>query len=135
LIWGVRAAAAAGLALAAIVAAPASVVAEEYYYWRWSDGSMKAARTFTQAEYGIASNLPHLIVTAEPALPRREVRLQFSSDVGWTTETTARTDTRGVARIRLDPTCAGGTWCDDTLRYQLLVGGQSSRLTITYSED
>ncbi len=135
MIWGVRAAAAAGLALAGIVAAPASAVAEEYYYWRWSDGSTTAARTFTQAEYGIASNLPHLIITAEPASQRREVRPQFSSDGRWTTESTARTDTRGIARIRLDPTCAGGAWCEDTLRYQLLVGGQSARLTITYSED
>ena len=128
-----RAAAWAGLLLASVVAVPASAVAsDQNYYWRWSDGSKAATRTFTLTKYGIASNLPTLIVTAQPASPRREVRLQFQSDGAWITESTARTDSRGVARIALDPHCGDLEWCDSTFRYQLLAGGQNARLTITY---
>ena len=128
-----RAAAWAGLLLASVVAVSGAAVAvDQNYYWRWSDGSTAATRTFTVARYGIASNLPTLIVTAQPAVPRREVRLQFYSKGSWITESTARTDSRGVARMALDPRCGNLEWCDTTLRYQLLVGGQNARLTITY---
>ncbi len=129
----IRAATWTGILLASLIAMPATAgAADQGYYWRWSDGSRESARTFTLAKYGIASNLPTLVVTAEPASPRREVRLQFYSNGSWITERTARTDARGVARIALDPTCGDLDWCDTTLRYQLLVGGQNARLVITY---
>ena len=130
-----RTAAAAGLAatmgLSLLTSASA---ADETYYWTWSDGSKKPTRTFTQARYGVQSNLPELVVTADPALPRRTVYLQFYQDGHWTTENAVRTDAKGRAVIDLDPYCSTDTWCDATFRYRLKVGGQTARLTITYAE-
>lgn len=133
---GLRASAFAGILLASLTALPGNVgAADQNYYWRWSDGSRLAARTFALADYGLASNLPDLIITADPPSPRRDVRLQFYADGEWTTESTARTDARGIARIALDPNCGEEGWCRRTFRYQLLIGGQNARLTITYAQD
>lgn len=106
--------------------------ADQNYYWRWSDGSKQSQRTFTQAEYGIPSNLPSLIVTAEPASPSRYVYLQFLRDGRWTTESQARSNARGIASIDVDPLC-GGSWCNSTYSYRLKIGGQTARLDVTYA--
>ena len=121
-----------GVAIALLL--PAAPDPGHSYYWRWSDGSRQVARTFTQQEYGIASNLPGIIVTAEPAIPGQAVRLQFLRDGSWTTEGSARTNAKGIATIHIDPAC-GQTWCDSTFAYRLTIGSQTARLTVTYAPE
>lgn len=128
-----------GTAAVAIVAAvliattlgPAQA-ARDSYYWKWSDGSRQTTRTFTQARWGAQERLPRLVVTAQPAAPSRLVLLQADRGGTWTTETSARTNRDGIARIEVDPYCASGIWCRDTFRYRLLVEGQSAPLTLTF---
>lgn len=131
-----RAIATAGLGTAIGLSLVTAVgAADRHYYWKWSDGSRQAARTFAQAEYGLPSNLPSLVVTADPALPRQYVYLQFYKDGRWTTEYRVRTDAKGVGRIAIDPLCDNGAWCEATFRYRLKAGDQTASLTITYAEE
>ena len=44
------------------------------YYWEWDDGSRATSRTFAQARYGVAGNLPRLVVTALMAEPKPILR-------------------------------------------------------------
>ena len=118
------------MAIALLV--PVAPDAGHSYYWRWSDGSRDVSRTFTQQEYGIASNLPALVITAEPASPGQRVALQFLRDGQWTTEGTARTNAKGIATIHVDPLC-GRSWCDTTFAYRLTIGDQTARLGVTYA--
>lgn len=119
-----------GLALATPAAAQA---ADQRYHWKWSDGSTSTARTFTQAKYGLPSNLPQIVVTAEPASPARDVYLQFRRNGKWTTETRARTNPSGIATISVDPLC-GDEWCETTFTYRLVAGAQHATLTVRYAE-
>ncbi len=112
--------------------APRADAADQQYHWKWSDGSLSSARMFTQARYGLPSNLPRIVVTAEPAFPARDVYLQFRRNGRWTTETRARTNGAGIATITLDPTC-GDQWCESTFTYRLVAGDQHATLAVTYS--
>ena len=133
--WGTAGAVAIMLA-AATALTPAGPVAAtpaepRGYYWEWDDGSRATSRTFAQARYGVAGNLPRLVVTAVPALPSATVALEFWRDGQWRTESRVRTGPSGVAEIGVDPSC-GDRWCDETISYRLKAGGQTARLTVTY---
>lgn len=129
--FSVRPVAASGAVPAPL--APQVLPMAQEYYWEWSDGSRKATRTFSQAEYGMQSNLPHLVVTAVPARPSHEVLLQYYQDGEWFTENEVPTNSRGIASIDIDPYCRDDDWCDSTFKYRLKVDGQTARLRITYS--
>jgi hypothetical protein len=126
----VAVAAVLGIALATPAAAQA---ADQAYHWKWSDGSTATTRTFTQAKYGLPSNLPRIVVTAEPASPAREVYLQFRRNGRWTTEARARTNSAGIATIAVDPMC-GDEWCETTFSYRLVAGEQHANLAIRFAE-
>ena len=125
----------AGLCGVLGVATAGGASADQEYFWKWSDGSLSQARTFTQAQYGTQSRLPHLIAWSEPAKPSHTVYLQFHQDGKWITESKAVTDSRGMATIDIDPMCSNDTWCDRTFTYRLKIGDQRARLSITYSEE
>lgn len=130
-----RTAAVVGLVGVVGLAGASSVAADQDYYWKWSDGSTSVKRTFTQAEYGTQSRLPHLVAWAEPASPRHNVYLQFHQDGKWITESRVMMNSRGIATIDIDPMCSNDTWCDRTFAYRLKIGDLRARLSITYSED
>lgn len=133
------AAAAAGIGLITI-GTPAQAAAQpaispavaQGYYWRWSDGSESASRTFAEGDYGAARRLPRLVVTAVPAAPSRTVVLQFRQGSQWITEATGRTNSAGVATLALYPYCEADRWCQDTISYRLVVAGQTAELTVRY---
>jgi hypothetical protein len=127
-----RAGAAAIIAAAALPLAPPASAEPRGYYWEWDDGSRASSRTFTQARYGVAGNLPRLVVTSLPALPPTTVVLEFLSDGQWRTENRVRTGPSGIAEIAIDPSCGDERWCDETISYRLRAGGQTARLTVTY---
>lgn len=118
----------------ALAAGPAVVAAEQSYWWEWSDGSTARRRTFTQARYGVQTNLPHLVTHAEPAYPRRYVVLQYWQDGRWHFENSVKTNSRGIATIDINPYCSNDTWCDGTWKYRMKIGGQTARVTITFAE-
>ena len=127
-----------GVATAAPAAEPGSratsVQAAQEYYWKWSDGSQKAKRTFIETDYGTQAALPHLLVTAVPARPSHRISLQFYQDGEWILEDRAPLNSKGVATLDLDPYCDNDTWCDGTYKYRLKVGTNYQILKITYSE-
>ena len=106
----------------------------QQFYWEWEDGSNSKRRTFWEGDYGSASALPRLIVTAEPARPQQYVKLQYREDGQWNREDADATNSRGVAYLELNPYCDNGTWCDGTWRYRLLVNGKYTNFRITYRE-
>jgi len=124
------------MALAAISVAltnPAAEASGQSYYWKWSDGSRDVTRVFTQARWGLQSNLPEIVITATPALPSHLVVLQAKRDRTWTTETSARIGHDGVATIEIDPYCANAAWCRGSYPYRLSVDGQTAPLTLIFS--
>ena len=123
------------LASPAVAAPPANAADGTTYFWRWSDGSRAATRTFTEAAYLDAGRLPSLIVTAVPAGRRAPVRLAVRRAGHWLTEDGAATGGAGVAVVALNPYCLDGDWCDERQDYRLSVDGQSVRLAITYLPD
>ena len=118
----------------AFVPPPAVVSAVEdvQYFWRWTDGSRAHGRTFTDPGTGPV-DLPGLVVASRPAARGRLVVLQFRDGRGWHTEDAARTDTRGVAVVAVNPYCDDGDWCDRTLAYRLLVDGHDAPIRITFA--
>lgn len=129
--FSVLPAAASGAAAAPL--APQVLPTAQEYYWEWSDGSRKATRTFSQSEYGMQGNLPHLVVTAVPGRPSHEVLLQYYQDGEWFTENEVPLNSRGIASIDIDPYCKDDDWCDATFKYRIKVDGQTARLRITYT--
>lgn len=129
----VPAALVAASSLSLALPAEAAARASQGYYWMWSDGSRSLSRTFAESRYGTPANLPHLVVTAQPASPGRWVSLEFRVGDAWSTESRVRTDPSGVAEIDVNPFCTDDSWCDETIAYRLRAGGQTARLTVTYT--
>jgi hypothetical protein len=121
-----------GMLLVTTVATPAAAD-QQSYFWRWSDGADARARTLDGGRYRSQEQLPKLIVTAEPASPRRQVTLQYRDGARWRAEDTVRTDRSGRATLELNPYCEDGSWCDETLAYRLLVNGVDSSFTLTFT--
>ena len=107
--------------------------AAQRFFWEWSDGVDAKVRTFRQNEYQIAENLPQLVVLAEPAKPQQFVKLQYKQDGTWRREDARLTNSKGIARLSLNPICRSGNWCDGTFKYRLLVNGRYTNFTITYA--
>lgn len=105
---------------------------DQEFFWEWEDGSNSKRRTFYESDYGSASNLPRLIVTAEPARPQQFIKLQYREDGRWRREDGDSTNGNGVAYLELNPYCEDGSWCDGTWKYRLLVNGKYTNFRITY---
>jgi hypothetical protein len=114
-----------------VVAGPA---AAQDYYWKWSDGSQKAVRTFDQSTYHSQKSLPHLVITAVPATPAQNVLLQFKENGKWSLENRVRTGADGVATVDINPYCSNDTWCDGTWKYRLKIGTQYQLLTLSFHQ-
>jgi len=121
----------AGALVAASAPTPAAADGQSYF-WRWTDGSDAKVRTLGEDRYRTQQNLPGLVVIAHPSAPRRLVTLEYHDRAGWHREDTARTDRDGRAVLELNPYCADGSWCMDTVRYRLLVNGVDTTFAITY---
>lgn len=106
--------------------------AAQRFYWEWSDGVDAKKRTFRESTYGTQSNLPHLLVFAEPARPKQFVKLQYKKGSTWKREDAALTNTAGKATLDLNPYCREGGWCTGQYRYRLLVNGKYTLFTITF---
>lgn len=104
-----------------------------HHYWSWSDGSHAAERRLSEAAYATPSRIPGIVVRTLPALPGEEIRLEFRTADGWEVESTARTDARGVARLRPYPLCEADRWCAGPMDYRIVAGTESTELTITYA--
>lgn len=115
------------------VPAPSTAPLDQRYYWRWSDGSEERHRTFRQSVYRVPERLPTLVVSAYPASPTRSVVLQYRQDGRWRTEDSGRTNASGQVRLALNPYCPDGSWCDGTVDYRAVAGGQTATLHITYA--
>ena len=121
----------AGALVAASAATPAAADGQSYF-WRWTDGSDAKVRTLGEGRYRTQQRLPRLVVFAHPSTPRRLVTLEYGDRTGWHPEDTARTDRDGRAVLELNPYCADGSWCTDTVGYRLLVNGIDTTFAITY---
>lgn len=134
IVIGATVAALALIAGTAVSPAGASVSAEQEYFWKWSDGSQASRRTFSEKKYHNQRSLPELVVTAVPAKPRHYVYLQFRQGGKWVLENKVALNSRGVARVDINPYCENDTWCDGTYRYRLKVVDSYATLAITYTE-
>lgn len=117
-----------------IAAVPASG-----YTWGWSDGDYGTRRTFTQARYGSAENLPYLIVDAncnDGARIGDIIKLQWRTNSGkYALEDSQEvTNCRGSYTLELYPYADGGKWARGTYQYRLIIpgGGGVKYLEITY---
>jgi hypothetical protein len=109
-----------------------AVAQDQQYFWRWSDGDLAKARTFTASRYDSPDDLPRLVVTATPASPQHRVLLQFRDGERWRTDDSAVTSPVGTAALALNPFCSGDHWCRGRFAYRLLVDGRSSALTVSF---
>lgn len=78
-----------------------------------------------------------LVVEVFPAGPSRKAELQYFDET-WVTETSAFTDSSGIAYLEVDPYCDDGYWCDGVWEYRVLVNeiaGQSAERSITFELD
>ena len=127
--------ASAASALPAREAAPSARPMEQQYFWEWSDGYEKMSRTFKESDYGSQGLLPHIVVTVEPATPKRTVTLKYYEDGGWRLEGTKKTNSAGKASLDFNPWCnaAHTNWCDGSWKYKLAIGGVAKNFTIKFS--
>jgi hypothetical protein len=104
------------------------------YFWEWSDGYEKLSRTFKQADYGSQGLLPHLVVSVEPASPKRSVSLKYYEDNKWNTESTKKTNSAGKASLDFNPWCDSEhtNWCDGSWKYKVTVSDVSKSFTIKF---
>jgi uncharacterized protein YceK len=78
--------------------------------------------------YGMLQSLNDdctLVVEVFPPTPQRSVELQFFDD-GWVMESSAITDSEGLAYLDVDPYCDDGLWCEGIWEYRVLVAEKNS---------
>ena len=110
------------------------------YTWAWSDGSTSRRRTFTQRDYGTASNLPYIVIEASCAGGARvgdTLKLQFQDYRGkWITEDRHWVaDCDAIGYFELNPYTSSGKWAVGLYKYRLIVSGARlrARFTIIYA--
>lgn len=92
--------------------------------WGWEDGADKSHRDFAEEDYDSAAEMPQLQVTVTPTNVGRRVVLESFDDMTqtWSLEKTANTNSAGIAKLSVDPSCdATGTWCDHDTSYRIRV--------------
>ena len=109
------------------------------YTWSWSDGGTSTKRTFSEAIYGNASQLPRLVVTAScsrGAIRGQQIRLQYRFTNGrFRASDSARVNNcNGTYRLAFQPYTASGAWAEGTYLYRLIIpgGGGYKYFRITY---
>lgn len=115
-------------------AAPASG-----YTWGWSDGNYGTRRTFTQARYGSAENLPYLMVDSncdDGARIGDTIKLQWRTPSGRYAIEDERevTSCKGTYRLEFYPYADDDKWARGTYQYRLIIpgGGGFKYFEITY---
>ena len=119
--------------------ADVSVTPRSGYTWAWSDGGTSTKRTFSEAIYGNASQLPRLVVTAScsrGAIRGQQIRLQYRFTNGrFRASDSARVNNcNGTYRLAFQPYTASGAWAEGTYLYRLIIpgGGGYKYFRITY---
>ncbi len=115
-------------------AAEASAAADPSWFWEWSDGSRERQRDISEADYATWDRIPALTVASSPRRPGVLVQLQIRQENYWRTEDEAVTDSRGRARLRVNPYCQDGAWCDATVDYRIRAGQATASLTIDFTD-
>lgn len=103
--------------------------------WKWSDGGTKNGRTLAKSTFGSAERLPTINVTIKPRDIPRIASLQWwdDDDVTWVEEYRAQS-VDGLAILKLDPFCEGGTWCNGSISYRIVIEPSGNQPTFTPAE-
>lgn len=135
---------AAGVTLTLLVTpqvarADVSATPRSGYTWAWSDGGTSTQRTFSEAIYGTAANLPRLVVTAScprGAVRGQQIKLQYRLANGRfrPADAVKVKDCNGTYRLAFQPYTASGAWAEGTYLYRLNIpgGGGYKYFRITY---
>ncbi len=95
-------------------------------------------QTFTQEEYN-AGLACEIFIRTYPAKPKRTMKLQWwNQDVlGWETESSKKTNKKGMVTLKVNPICSDGNFCDGTYEYQIYSpkSGKYSAMWSDYSFD
>jgi hypothetical protein len=109
------------------------------YTWAWSDGGTSTKRTFSEAIYRTAAQLPKLVVTAScarGASAGQQVRLQYRHTNGRfrAADSVRVSNCNGEYRLAFQPYTASGAWAKGTFLYRLIIpgGGGYKYFRITY---
>ena len=98
--------------------------AQQVVTWGWEDGADKSHRDFAEEDYDTAADIPQIQVTVTPTNLGRRIVLESFDDTTqtWLQVTTAATNSAGIAKFSVDPSCdATGTWCDHDTSYRIRV--------------
>ena len=98
--------------------------AQQVVTWGWEDGADKSHRDFAEEDYDTAADIPQIQVTVTPTNVGRRIVLESFDDTTqtWLQVTTAATNSAGIAKFSVDPSCdATGTWCDHDTSYRIRV--------------
>ena len=77
----------------------------------------------------------YVVVKVSPTKPVRSVNLQFWSGRKWVTESSAKTDTKGIAYLDFDSVC-DDVYCDGEFNYRVVTAAaapQKSNTSKTFS--
>ncbi len=112
--------------------APAAASPDPAWFWEWSDGSRDRQREVSEADFDTWDRIPALTVASSPRRPGVPVQLLVRHGSSWQTEDEAVTDARGRARLRVNPYCEDGAWCDGTVDYRIRAGRATATLAIDF---
>ena len=103
--------------------------------WKWSDGGTKSGRSLAKSTFGSAERLPTVNVTIKPRNIPRIASLQWwdDDDATWVEEYRAQS-VDGLAVLRLDPYCGGGSWCNGSIDYRIVIEPSGNQPTFTPAE-
>ena len=104
------------------------------WFWQWSDGSRDRQRKVSEADFDTWEQIPALTVASSPRRPGVPVQLQIRHGRSWRTEDETVTDSRGRARLRVNPYCRDGAWCDESVDYRIRAGRATASLTIDFTD-
>lgn len=113
--------------------APASAAPDASWFWEWSDGARDRDRPVSEQRFGTWERIPALTVASSPARSGVRVVLQVLQGNTWHTEDETVTDARGRARLRVNPYCENGAWCEGTGTYRIRAGRATASLTVDFS--
>ena len=75
---------------------------------------------YTEEEYQAGQEC-QIFVRTYPAKPKRTLKLQWwnNDELGWVTESSKKTNKKGMATLVIDPICNDGAFCNGIYEYQI----------------
>lgn len=122
------------VAFAGLPGTTAAAAPDASWFWEWSDGSRDRHRPVSEQRFGTWERIPALTVASSPGRSGVRVVLQVRHGNAWHMEDEAITDARGRARLRVNPYCEDGAWCDGTVDYRIRAGRATASLTVDFSD-